>query len=90
MRAQSIRPPRPADTRLIAPKNRSQRRSARLRQEWTTHCLFYSFDFLTKRVRSVDWVSQTAGVRGSIYSAHLQCVSPLEKANAKTVANLTI
>jgi hypothetical protein len=39
---------------------------------------------------SVDWVSQTAGARGSIYSAHLQCVSLVEKAKTKTVANLII
>jgi hypothetical protein len=39
---------------------------------------------------SVDWVSQTAGARGSIYSAHLQCFSSAEKAGAKTVANLII
>jgi hypothetical protein len=39
---------------------------------------------------SVDWVSQTAGARGSIYSAHLQCFSRADKAGAKTVANLII
>jgi hypothetical protein len=36
---------------LIASKNRSQRHPARLRQEWTTHRLFYSFNF------GVEWVS---------------------------------
>src|SRR5262249_3138741 len=40
-----------ADSRLIASKNRSQRHQARLRQEWTTHRLFYSFNF------GVEWVS---------------------------------
>src|SRR5215472_3673554 len=40
-----------ADSRLIASKNRSQRHPARLRQEWTTHRLFYSFNF------GVEWVS---------------------------------
>jgi hypothetical protein len=39
---------------------------------------------------SVDWVSQPAGVRGSIYSAHLQCFNPAERAGNKTVANLII
>jgi hypothetical protein len=39
---------------------------------------------------SVDWVSQTAGARGSIYSAHLQCFSRAETVGAKTVANVII
>ena len=39
---------------------------------------------------SVEWVSQTPGARGSIYSAHLQCVDPAEKAGKKTVSNLII
>jgi hypothetical protein len=38
--------------------------------------------------RSVDMVSQTAGARGSIYSAHLQCFS--ERGGNKTAANLII
>jgi hypothetical protein len=41
---------------------------------------------------SVDWVSQTAGARGSIYSAHLQCSYAAEgqgKGN-KTTENLII
>ena len=29
---------------------------------------------------SVKWVSQTAGARGSIYSAHLHCFSPAARA----------
>jgi hypothetical protein len=36
----------------------------------------------------VDMVSQTAGARGSIYSAHLQCLS--ERGGSKTAANLII
>ena len=36
--------------------------------------------------RSVDMVSQTAGARGSIYSAHLQCFS--EREGNRTAANL--
>src|SRR5258708_4364885 len=39
----------PADSRLIALKNRSQRPPSRLRREWTIHRLFYSFNFLTIR-----------------------------------------
>jgi hypothetical protein len=39
---------------------------------------------------SVDWVSQTAGRRGSIYAAHMQCLDPLARANVKTLANLII
>jgi hypothetical protein len=38
--------------------------------------------------RSVDMVSQTAGARGSIYSAHLQYFS--ERGGNKTAANLII
>ena len=38
----------------------------------------------------VDWVSQTAGARGSIYSAHLQCFNPSERGGNKTAANLII
>jgi hypothetical protein len=39
---------------------------------------------------SVNWVSQTAGARGSIYSAHLQCFNPADRAGKKTVSNLII
>jgi hypothetical protein len=39
---------------------------------------------------SVDWVSQTAGGRGSIYAAHLQCVDRAEGGANKTPANLII
>ena len=39
---------------------------------------------------SVGWVSQTAGARGSIYSAHLQCFSAADGAGKGTVANLII
>jgi hypothetical protein len=39
---------------------------------------------------SVDWVSQTAGRRGSIYAAHIQCLDPFMRANVKTPANLII
>ena len=39
---------------------------------------------------SVDWVSQTAGGRGSIYAAHLQCFHPVEGLGNKTTANLII
>src|SRR5262249_34895928 len=35
----------PADSRLIAPNNCSQRHPAGLRREWTTHRLFYSLNF---------------------------------------------
>jgi hypothetical protein len=38
----------------------------------------------------VNWVSQTAGARGSIYSAHLQCFNPADGAGKKTVSNLII
>ena len=39
---------------------------------------------------SAVWVSQTAGARGSIYAAHLQCLKPAEGGGNKTVANLII
>jgi hypothetical protein len=39
---------------------------------------------------SVDWVSQTAGRRGSIYAAHLQCFHPAGGAGSKAIANLII
>lgn len=38
----------------------------------------------------VDWVSQTAGARGSIYSAHLQCFNPVDGAGKTTASNLVI
>ena len=38
----------------------------------------------------VDWVSQTAGARGSIYSAHLQCFNREEAAGKKMISNLII
>ena len=38
----------------------------------------------------VDWVSQTAGARGSIYSAHLQCFNREETAGKKMISNLII
>src|SRR4249920_3520111 len=38
-----------ANSRLKCSKNRSQHRSTTLRRDYTTHSLFYSFDFLTKR-----------------------------------------
>src|SRR5262249_1631237 len=41
----------PADSRLIAPNNCSQRHPAGLRPEGTTHRLFYSLNFLTIRVQ---------------------------------------
>jgi hypothetical protein len=39
---------------------------------------------------SVDWVSQTASPRGSIYSAHLQCTYHAARAGSKATANLVI
>lgn len=39
---------------------------------------------------SVDWVSQTAGRRGSIYAAHMQCRDPHARANVKTLTNLIV
>ena len=39
---------------------------------------------------SVDWVSQTAGRRGSIYAVHMRCLEPLARADVKTPANLII
>jgi hypothetical protein len=39
---------------------------------------------------SVKWVSQTAGARGSIYSVHLQCVSPAGRAGTKVASDLII
>ena len=39
---------------------------------------------------SVNWVSQTAGARGSKYSAHLQCFNSAERVGNKKVANLII
>src|SRR5712671_1159771 len=43
--------PRPARFAIACPKNRSQRHPATLRRERTTHRLFYSSNFLTKRDR---------------------------------------
>ena len=39
---------------------------------------------------TVDFVSETAGVRGSIYSARLQCSNPAAKGKTKSVSNLII
>jgi hypothetical protein len=39
---------------------------------------------------TVDFVSETAGVRGSIYSARLQCSNPASKGKTKSAANLII
>lgn len=38
----------------------------------------------------VDSVSQTAGARGSIYSAHSQCLDPADGVGKKTASNLII
>ena len=38
---------------------------------------------------SVDWVSQTASARGSVYAAHLQCINRA-KGNERVTANLII
>ena len=38
---------------------------------------------------TVDWVSQTAGARGSVYAAHLQCTNRV-KENEKVTENLII
>ena len=38
---------------------------------------------------SVDWVSETPGARGSIYSAHLQCSGTAERAQ-KTFSNIVL
>ena len=39
---------------------------------------------------SVKWVSQTAGARGSIYSAHLHCFSPAGRAETTVTSDLII
>lgn len=39
---------------------------------------------------SVKWVSQTAGARGSIYSAHLHCFSPAGRAETRVTSDLII
>src|SRR5215471_14436024 len=39
---------------------------------------------------SVDWVSQTASARGSVYAAHLQCTNRARKENQRTAANVII
>ena len=38
----------------------------------------------------VIWVSQTAGARGSIYSAHLHCFSPAGRAGTRVTSDLII
>ena len=38
----------------------------------------------------VKWVSQTAGARGSIYSAHLYCFSPPGRAGTRMTSDLII
>ena len=39
---------------------------------------------------SVEWVSQTAGARGSIYSARLHCFSPAGRAGTTATSDLII
>jgi hypothetical protein len=39
---------------------------------------------------SVKWVSQTAGARGSIYAAHLQCLDPAGTAGKTALSDLII
>src|SRR5215467_2677535 len=39
---------------------------------------------------NVKWVSQTAGARGSIYSAHLHCISPAGRAGTGVTSDLII
>ena len=39
---------------------------------------------------TVDWVSETAGARGAIYSAHLHCFSPAQTTGERFVSNLII
>jgi hypothetical protein len=39
---------------------------------------------------TVDFVSETAGARGAIYSARLQCSNPASKSKAKSISNLII
>src|SRR5262245_35799216 len=39
---------------------------------------------------TVDWVSETAGARGAIYSAHLHCFSPAQATGERFVSNLII
>ena len=38
---------------------------------------------------SVDWVAETPGARGAIYSAHLQCSSAAQ-GNRKTISNVIL
>jgi hypothetical protein len=38
---------------------------------------------------TVDWISETSGARGSIYSAHLQCAGTVEGPQ-KTVSDLVL
>jgi hypothetical protein len=46
--------------------------------------------FSSQATCSAVWVSQTASARGSIYSAHLQCLKLAEGGENKTMANLII
>ena len=39
---------------------------------------------------TVDFVSETAGARGAIYSARLQCSNPAAKGKTKSISNLII
>jgi hypothetical protein len=39
---------------------------------------------------TVDYVAETAGARGSTYSARLQCSNPASKAKTKSAVNLII
>jgi hypothetical protein len=39
---------------------------------------------------TVDWVSETAGARGAIYSAHLHCFNPAQTTGERFVSNLII
>jgi hypothetical protein len=39
---------------------------------------------------SVKWVSQTAGARGSIYAAHLQCLDPAGTAGKTALSDLIV
>jgi hypothetical protein len=79
----------PADARLIAATNRSQRHRMGLRREWTIHRVFYGFNFLAIRhnqpqmliadVRfgsKADICNASRHVRFTPESGHLQCTSP--------------
>jgi hypothetical protein len=39
---------------------------------------------------TVDWVSETAGAHGAIYSAHLHCFNPAQTTGERFVSNLII